>query len=917
MQYIPNFLGVWMFFLVMVPLSQAWGQVTKKDSLNKKNEEELVITDTTKKTVRDSVEINLGDTTRNDTNRTLKPQAKGDIKTTIKYDARDSVMMDLTGQIMYLYGDAKIVYGDTKLDAAFIEVNMKTNIIRAKAVKDSTGKVVGRPVFSDRAGSYEADSMIYNYKTRKGIINRVVTKQGEGYIVLEKAKKNEKNETFGFRGYFTTCNLATPHFHIQSYKLKLIPEKQIVTGPFNLYVNNAPTPLGFLFGIFPFTNRNTSGIIIPTYGEERERGFFLRQGGYYWAVSPYVGVTFLSDFYTNGSWGISMRGEYKKRYRFSGRASLAFNKNITGNELNRATSEDFWITWNHTPIPRGTSRFSASVRAGSSRYNANNTFQTQNRLSNNFTSNVSYSNTYNIGDVQFNLGVNARHNQNVQTGIMTMDLPDVSLQMARFFPFKKKGQAAKNALQNLSFTYTLTSKVNLTNTPLSTSTTFVPRSGVTVSDSIEFNPSNISELIRRGGFGVRHSIPISTNFKVLKHINVTPSVAYDEWWYPRKLQYEYDPSQNVVLVDTLNGFARGYSYRASLGLNTRIYGTFQKIKFLGKNVEGIRHIMNPSVNFTYSPDFQNENFGSYQLIKGSTGADSVAISRFQGSSFIFGGPGGAASAVMGFSLSNTFEMKVKNTQDTTGKNPSKKIKLLENLSFAGSYNFLADSFNLSPISINARTRILDFIDLNATGTYDPYTWELISNEGGVINQQQRNVYGWARDLNITNPTIRGQIRNASIALGANFTPQAFRKRRQAKLDKLQKTAQNTELRQRQIMNDPNSYVDFDIPWRLNVNFNMAYSKNGFQKSTVTRTLNFNGDVSITKTWKVSVTSGYDFEAKNLSYTTLDIYKDLHCWEMRFSWIPFGQFQSFSFDIKVKAAILQDLKLSRRRSWFDR
>ncbi|HAS45547.1 MAG TPA: hypothetical protein DCS93_33995 [Microscillaceae bacterium] len=916
MQYMPKFLGVWMFFLVLVSFQSTWGQVSPTDT-TKKNEEELIKPDTTRKLARDSVEVRLGDTTRNDTNRRRTPQAKGDIKTTIKYDARDSVMLDITGQIMYLYGEAKVVYGDTKLDAAYIEVNMKTNLITAKAVKDSSGKVVGRPVFSDNAGSYEADSMIYNYKTRKGIINRVVTKQGDGFIVLQKAKKNEKNETFGLNGYFTTCNLAKPHFHIKSYKLKLIPEKQIVTGPFNLYVNDAPTPLGFLFGIFPFTNRNTSGIIIPTYGEERERGFFFRQGGYYWAVSPYVGITFLSDFYTNGSWGVSMRTEYRKRYRFSGRASLAFNKNITGDELNRATSEDFWVTWNHAPIPRGTSRFSASVRAGSSRFNANNTFQTQNRLSNNFTSNISYSNTYTIGDVQFNLGLNARHNQNVQTGIMNMDLPDVSLQMARFFPFKKPGKPAKNAFQNLSLTYTLTSKVTLTNTPLATSTTFVPRSGETASDSIDFNPSNLPELVRRGGFGIRHSIPLSTNFKLLKYINVTPSISYEEWWYPQQLQYEYDPTREVVLVDTLNGFARGYSYRTSIAFNTRIYGLFQKIRFLGKNVEGIRHIMNPSVNFSYSPDFQEERFGSFQTVQTAANTDPVPVSRFQGTSFIFGGPSGAASAVMGFSLSNTFEMKVKNTKDTTGKNPSKKIKLLENLSFAGSYNFLADSFNLSRISINARTRLLEFIDLNVTGSYNPYTWELISNEGGTIVQQQRDVFGWNRDLNITNPTIGGQLSNASIALGANFTPQAFRKRRQEKINKLQNAAQNTELRQRQIMNDPNSYVDFDIPWRLNINFNMAYNKNGFQKSVVTRTLNFNGDVSITKTWKVSVTSGYDFEAKNLSYTTLDIYKDLHCWEMRFSWIPFGQFQSFSFDLKVKAAILQDLKLSRRRSWFDR
>lgn len=915
MHNMPKFLGAWIVFLVIGCSQLTWGQVSpKKDTLNKK-EEELIRSDTTKKRPRrDSVEVRLGDTTKNGSTR--RPP-KGDITTTIKYDARDSIITDISGQIMYLYGEAKVAYGDTKLNAAFIEVNMKTNIIKAKAVKDdSTGKVVGRPVFKDNAGSYEADSMIYNYKTRKGVINRVVTKQGDGYIVLEKAKKNEKNETFGLNGYYTTCNLAKPHFHIKSYKLKLIPEKQIVTGPFNLYVKDSPTPLGFLFGIFPFTTRNTSGIIIPTYGEERERGFFLRQGGYYWAMSPYVGVTFLSDFYTNGSWGASMRTEYRKRYRFSGNASLAFNKNITGDEINRAVSEDFWVTWNHSPEPRGTSRFSASVRAGSSNYNTNNTFQTQNRLSNNFNSSISYSNSYKVGGVTFNLGVNANHDQNVTTGIMNMSLPDISLQMTRLFPFKKTGQAAKNALQNISLTYTVSAKSTFTNQPVASGGNFVPASGVLDTVAADFNLSNFAIISRRGGMGIRHSIPISTNFKLLKYLNVTPSVSYDEWWYPKKLDYTPDAANNIVRVDTLNGFARAYSYRASIGLNTRVYGTFQKIAFLSKNVIGIRHIMNPSVNFSYSPDFTSEQFGAYQTLATSANTKPVPVSRFQGSPFIFGGPTGVASAVMSFSLSNTFEMKVKDDKDTTGTG-TKKVRLLENLSFSSSYNFLADSFNLSQVSIAARTRVLGFIDLNTTASYNPYTWELVSKEGNNIIQRQRDVYGWARDLTIVNPKIRGQINQASIALGANFTPQSFRKKRQEKMDKLSSAANSTDLKSRQIMNDPQAYVDFEIPWRLNMNFNMSYTKNGFQKSQVTRTLNFNGDISITKTWKISANSGYDFEAKALSYTSLNVYKDLHCWEMRFSWIPFGQFQSFSFDLKVKASILQDLKLSRRRSWLDR
>ncbi|WP_299463009.1 putative LPS assembly protein LptD [uncultured Microscilla sp.] len=904
----PKFWGVWIMLVVMFASQAVQGQITTKDSLKKNTRVDIERSDTTK--IRDSTEVRLGDSTRK--NNTQRPP-KGDITTTIKYDARDSIMMDVTGKIMYLYGEAKVDYGATKLTAAFIEINMKTNLITAKAIKDdSTGKVIGRPVFKDDAGSYEADSMVYNYKTRKGIINRVVTKQGEGYIILEKAKKNEKNETFGLNGKYTTCNLANPHFHIQSYKLKLVPEKQIVTGPFNLYIKDSPTPLGFLFGIFPFTSRNTSGIIIPTYGEERERGFFLRQGGYYWAVNPYIGITFLTDFYTNGSWGATMNTEYKKRYRFNGSASLAFNKNITG-DLNRAVSEDFWVTWNHSPVPRGSARFSASVRAGSSRYNANNTFQTENRLSNTFNSSISYSNTFNVGEIPFNLGVNLRHDQNVQTEIMNMSLPEINLQMNRVYPFKKKGKAAKNPIQNLSFSYTASATNRLTNQAPSPGA-FTSPNGLDTA-KVDFNFANWAVISRRGSMGIKHTIPVSTTMKLFKHLSLNPTFSYEEWWYPKKLNYD-DSNPDAVVIDTLNGFSRASSYNASISLNTRIYGTYQNIRFLSKKVVGIRHIMNPSVSFSYRPDFSEARYDYFQNVRTTSNPEGTLISRYNGAGFVQGAPAGGKSAVMGFSLSNTVEMKVKDDKDTTNAEGTKKIKLLENLSFASGYNFLADSFNLTRVSITARTRLLGFIDLNSTATYDPYTWELVSNEGGNIIQRQRDVYAWSRDLSITNPQIRGQINQASIALSANFTPESFRRKRQKKMNQLNNARENSELTQRQIMNDPNAYVDFEIPWRLNMSFNMSYSKQGFQKSVVTRNLNFNGDISLSKTWKISATSGYDFDAKTLSYTSLNVYKDLHCWEMSFGWIPFGQFQSFTFDLKVKAAILQDLKLSRRRTWFD-
>jgi len=826
----------------------------------------------------------------------------------VKYNALDSVVYDATASKVRLYGNATVDYTNLNLAAEFIEVDLSRSTAYAIGLTDSTGKIRGKPVFTQGSDKYAAESMTYNFKTKRAKIHGVVTQQGEGYIHGESVKKTPENEMYIKDAQYTTCNLEHPHFYIQANKIKVIPGKKLISGPFNLHFMDMPTPFGFGFGIFPTPKSATSGIVVPIYGESIDRGFFLRNGGYYWHINDYADARFLGDIYSKGSYGFSVLSSYKKRYSFGGNIDLRYNYRQDGDDDLSPIGKDFWLQWTHTPETRGTSSFSASVNLGTSSYNQRNAFSTTNYLSSSFSSNVAYSKTFR--GTPFSLGINARQQQNVVTKQVDMELPSINLNMNRIFPFRGNSGTGKTWYERISLAYNMTAQNSISNAP--SAGNFI--SGVNIlaeknplRDSLlPFDSENFKAIFDRSKNGMRHSVPVSTTFSLFKYLQVSPALNYEEFWYRQRLNYTWLPEQRAVDVDTIRQFSRAFQYGGSVSMQTRLYG----LVFVRKlGIEAIRHVMNPSISFNYRPDLSDPRFGMMQEVQVDTTGRKRKLSPFAGG--IYGGtPAIGESGSINFSLVNTFEMKVKNRKDSSSKEAFKKINLLDNLSASGSWNLAADSFQLSNISLSARTTLFNKLSINMNGVLDPYAYlPAIRNAAGQVVRPQRRTAQYARNAG----RGIGQITSLSIAASTNLNPKA---RERKNLKKKVLTAQ--EERELDFINaNPELFVDFNIPWNLNISYNITYNKAGFEKSVVMQSLNFSGDVNLTPKWKIGATSGYDFVNKTLVYPNINIYRDMHCWEMRFNWIPMGNRGSYTVDINVKASVLQDLKLSRQRSWFDR
>lgn len=847
---------------------------------------------------------------------------RGDIETTIVYYAEDSIIQSLSENIVYLYGNAKINYGDIELKAAQIEIDQNTNIVTARGIPDSTGRLKGYPVFTQGTESYEADSMRYNFKTRKGLVKGIVTEQGEGFLQSGQAKRLGSGVLYASGNKYTTCNLKHPHWYISTNKIKLIPDKQVVTGPFNMVIADVPTPVGFAFGIFPFTDKRRSGIIFPIYGESADRGFFLRNGGYYWYINDYVSAEILGEIYTNGSWGLNNRISYTKRYRYSGSASVRLSRRIQGDEGDETIFQDFWINWAHTPTPRGRSSFSASVNFGTSRFNERNSFDPDLQITNNFTSNINYRTSFDVAKTPVNLSLSVRHDQNSRTEVTNLTAPDFNLSVNRIYPFKSliKGNQKFGFLKKLSLSYNFRGSIRLTNSFRGLTSVGGARVANAEQPEVDENGQtivpdffgNFGEILENAQVGGIHNIPITTTIKLLRYFSLNPSFNYQEAWYTERLRYEYAGGDSVFVI-TEPGFSRAYAYSTAASLTTRIYGIFNlDPKAKGRFLQGIRHTIIPTFGVSYRPDFSN-NSNLFQQVQINEEGDIATISRFQG--FQPGSPATTGeSGVVTFSVQNVFEAKVLSGKDSAA---IKKITLLDNLSFNGSYNIVADSFNLSNIGISARTRLLEKIDFNFTGTLDPYEYELlgVNDDGSPIQRRvDRLLISQGRGL--------GQLVNMNIAISASLTPKDFKKKTRDKARAAsQKGANNLTTQEQTILEDiqrnPEDYVDFDIPWSLRASYNISRRRTGFQEATTEQQINFNGDLSITKSWKIGFRSGYDITRRRLSFTNININKDLHCWEMSFNWNPFGQFQSWNFEIHVKSSLLQDLKITRQRSFFDR
>ena len=849
---------------------------------------------------------------------------KGDIPTTIYYTADDSIMVDVKSKTAYLYGNAHIKNGDVSIKAERIEIDWVNNVVMARGKVDSTGRYRGKAVFSQKTDVYVTDSMKYNIKTQKGIIHGIQTKQGEGFLHGDTAKRTEE-AIYMKQGKYTTCNLEHPHFYISAKKLKVIPEDKAVSGPFHMVIEDVHTPVGFWMGFFPIMDKKKSGLIIPNPGQGLSRGFYLDQGGYYWALSDYVGIKFLGSVWANGSWLANLSTKdygYLKRYKFSGAVDFTLSRVKEGFD-DAPLNSNFLFKWSHRSIAKKNSNFSASVDLSSGRFYVSNSFNPTLSQQNITNSTVNYGKQF--GKTPFRMGLSLNINQNMSTAVATGQnasavysgtLPDLNFSMNRISPFKKKGSSGNRWYEKIFINYDGGARYTLTNTiPV-----FNPQYPNGRKDStFEINNNNLNKyILANGKLSARHQTTATINLKLFKFISVNPNINYTEYWYDRKYDYAYDPVQKKgVISDTVKGFFRNYTYSAGVSMSTILYGTYQ---FKGKTLKAIRHMMTPTLAYSYSPDFSDYKYGGWQQVNQETiNGKSVRYSHFAGLGY--GSAGNTTISSITFGLSNVLEAKVRNKKDTSGANPLKKINLLDNFGVNGSYNFAADSVKLSNITFNARTRIFNNkIDINLSGTFDPYMWRAdsvttINGQKYFYNNRRVNTFALQAGKGLA------RLTNLQLSVGTNLNPKAKKKPD----PKTNNVGEQRELDY--IKSNPEKYVDFKIPWSLNVRYNLAYIVNNYSitnnnsssilkgsevtDATFNQNISLTGDIKLTEKWKVGLTSGFDIKQKSITNTNVNIFRDLHCWQMSMALSLFGTYQAYTFSISAKSSLLQQLHLNKR------
>lgn len=828
------------------------------------------------------------ETLSKDTAKIQPKSSEKALSSLVEYTSFDSIRFNIQEQKVYMFGKAEINYENINLKSDYIEIDFTINELFAKGLPDSTGKIVGTPIFEEGGKSFNAEEMSYNFDTKKGLIKHVITQEGEGFIHGDIIKKMSDDVIFIQGGKYTTCNLDHPHFEFRFNKSKVIPDDKIITGPAYLVIEDVPTPLIIPFGLFPNKKGQTSGILVPTWGNSANRGYFFENGGYYFAINDYIDLELRGDIYTRGSWAVKTGTRYKKRYKYSGGINLNYAKNIIGEEdsPDYSKSTDFSFRWAHKQDEkaRPNSRFNSNVNIVSSNYNKYNPSNTNSYLSNTFQSSVSYSTNWKS---KYFLTANLNHNQNTLNKTVSLILPELSFSVNRFYPLRKKERVGKEKwYEKISVDY----RMNLKNQ-------------IETYDSLLFE-KGVWDKFRNG---MKHNINLSAPLKILKYFNMTNSISYTDRWYIQSYEKRWtndtlisdnDTTVGYVKTDTIHGFHTARDFSISSNISTRVYGIVQ---FKKGPIRAIRHVLSPRIGFSYHPDFGTPGWGYYQYyVDGNSNIQKY--SRFQGS--IFGSPPDGRSGKITFGISNNLEMKVRSRKDTvTGM---KKIVLIEDFSINSSYDLAKDSLNLAPISMSGRTTLFEKLTIQYSSQWDPY----------VIDENGRNLnkFEWTENRRLL------RFKNATWNFSINYRISSRDLYKGG--DKAQKTEQElTEDQLEELNAIPEDYVDFNNPWSLNLAYSLRYAiqydpTTDKNKRTTVQTLSFSGDVNITPKWKFAFRSGYDFENNKFSYTSIDIYRDLHCWEMRFGWIPSGNRKSWNFTINVKSSILQDLKLSRKKDFRD-
>ena len=826
------------------------------------------------------------DSTKPDTVKKKKSVLEGIVKRT----ALDYERIDQKKKLVTLYNQAELHYLDVVLKSGIIVMDYAKNEVYAGRIKDSAGNYTQRPVFTQGSNVVEPDSIRFNFKTKKVLIWNSRSKQGELNFIAQKAKKENDSVYFMQNVKFTTAeDIDDPEYYFLARKAKFVPKKKVVVGLTNMYIADVPTPIGLPFAFFPMTETSQSGVILPTFNDTRRQGYSLQNGGYYFALSDNYDLTFLGDYYTNGSYALRFESSYAKRYRFRGNVNLRFENQITSERgfPDYSKSNIYNIQWSHSQDPKSNpnSRFSASVNLGSSTYfqNSLNQVNVGSRLNNTLSSSVSYAKTFNTVP-SVNLSLTATHSQNTQTEEINMTLPTLQLSVDRVFPFASEDQPKKGFIKNINFQYNLRGEYQ-----------------IHTNDSLFFT----SQMFKDANTGFQHSIPLNTNFKVFKHFSVSTGMTYNEVWYLKTIRRNFDEDQGRVVESEVNKFDafRTYSFSSSVG--TTVYGTFDFGE--SKKIQAIRHVMRPSVSYSYTPSFE-KYYDTYAL--DASGTMRKDYTRFEGG--IFGAPGKSYANNVGFTLNNTFEAKV-TSKDSTAMEP-RKVMLLNNLNFSTSYNIAADSLPWSPVRVSGGTLLFkDKMNINFGATLDPYA---INNAGKRIQKYNIDNGGSLFRMTSANMTI-----NYSLSSDGTGKKDDNKNRQGARNggredDLFGSNVDFSDRRDSQFDDDEKKLPQSDffsqvLPWDLTFAYSLTYGNTSRQNEIIGNSIMLSGNVDISPKWKIGASTGYDFVQHGVTFTQLRFERDLLSWRMDFNWTPFGENAYWGFFIGIKSGMLSDIKWEKR------
>ena len=844
-----------------------------------------------------------------DTSRFIRQ--KVDLDHVVEFTAKDSIILIGRNHAM-MYGGSKIVYGDIDVTASSISMDMDSSQVHAIGVPDSVGELTGNPVFKDNSGEYESRVMKYNFKTKRGYITDIVTEQGEGYLTGGITKKTEDDEYYIKNGRYTTCDdHEHPHFYFQLTKAKVKPKKNVVTGPAYMVLEDLPLPIAVPFGYFPFSEKYQSGILVPTFGEDYNRGFYLRNGGYYLALGQYADLALTGEIYTRGSWGLTAQSSYVKRYKYSGSLSASYLTTITGQKGDPDYNKmhNFQVLWSHSQNQKANPylTFSASVNFATTGYSRNslNTYYTSAFTENTKSSTVNL--TYKIPNSKWTFSTTANVSQRTADSTITVSFPNLTVNMSQTAPFKRKRAVGDEKwYEKIKVSYTgrfqnsLTAKQN------------------------EFIHKN---LVKDWRNGMSHTIPVQATFNVMKYFNITPTITMNDRMYTSKIRQQWDPNASAVVRDTSYSFYNIFDFSFGVSLSTKVYGFFKPLKFLGKiseKLQMVRHVMTPSISFSAAPDFSAPFWGYYgnlDYVDNSGNQRHSRYSYFQHG--LYGNAPSGKSGTISFNIANNLEAKVKSESDSTG---FKKISLIENFTLSQSCNLAADSMKWSNLNTSIMLRLVKGFNLNLSATWDVYKYAL--NESGApvrINKLRLfNGGGW------------GRLSSTGTSFSYTFNNDTFKRKRDKEKDKKNDNQQPQGRINRGEENDENAegqdnsgpvtdlelidgYAKWECPWSLTVNYSLSYGYGSFNYDKLeyngrwTQNLSLNASIRPTKNWSISASASYNFDTHKISYMNCSISRQMHCFEMSASFVPVGPYKSYNFHIAVKSSILQDVKYDKHSS----